>query len=91
LSAALIVFSVNCGKIKRTATTNTIAPATTRSATLRYVIVFHATWIPDLRFDEDTFAENLAKNLNDYAVIQTLPQASQRQKQVIIKARYLRV
>jgi hypothetical protein len=40
--------------------------------------------MPDLRFDEDTFAENLAKNLNDYAVIQTLPQASQRQKQVII-------
>ena len=44
------------GKATRMATNNTAAPPSNSRAMLRYVIVVHATWIPDLRFAEDTFA-----------------------------------
>jgi len=45
---------VNYGNVSRSATKNTTAPATISSATLRYVTVFHATWMPGLRVGEDT-------------------------------------
>jgi hypothetical protein len=37
-------------------------------ATLRYVMVVHATWTPDLRFTEDTWDRKTSLNLCKYAV-----------------------
>ena len=53
--AALIPFSVNCGKARRMPPKKISSPANMTRATLRYVTVFHAMWIPGLRF-EDTKA-----------------------------------
>jgi hypothetical protein len=54
LLAALTLFCVNCGKATRMAMNITAAAAMISSATLRYVTVVHATWIPGLRLTEDT-------------------------------------
>jgi len=54
-SAALMLFWVNCGNATRIAMKNTAATARISSATLRYVTVVHATWIPGLRLGEDTW------------------------------------
>ncbi len=54
LPAALMLLSVNCGKVSRIATNTTAKPPMIISATLRYVTVVHAMWMPGLRVCEDT-------------------------------------
>ena len=64
LLAALTLFSVNCGNATRMAMKSTARTARISRATLRYVTVVHATWMPGLRLAEDTFwTENLVKPL----------------------------
>jgi hypothetical protein len=43
-------------------------PAKINRATLRYVTVVHATWIPGLRFAEDTWAVSLVYSLVNMSV-----------------------
>src|ERR1700733_15190441 len=50
------------------ATKKITTTARTISATLRYVMVVHATWTPDLRFTEDTWDRKTSLNLCKYAV-----------------------
>jgi hypothetical protein len=57
------VFCVNCGKATRMATKKIAHTARTSRATLRYVIVVHAMWIPGLRLLEDTFARKILVNI----------------------------
>jgi len=45
---------VNCGKTTLIAPKNSAAPARIIKATLRYVTVVHAMWMPGLRVCEDT-------------------------------------
>ncbi len=58
-SAFLIPVSVNCGNVKRRKRKKPTATASTINTTLRYVTVLQATWIPGLRFAEDTLALGL--------------------------------
>jgi hypothetical protein len=61
----LKLFSVNCGKVSRTAIKNNPAPAMISSTTLRYVTVFHAMWYPGLRVSKDTLTKTLLKPYGD--------------------------
>ncbi len=58
-SAALMLLSVNCGKASRIPSKHSSVPARIIMATLRYVTVVHAMWMPGLRVDEDTWTKNL--------------------------------
>jgi hypothetical protein len=54
-----MLVSVNCGNASRIPSKHSIAPARIIKATLRYVTVVHAIWMPGLRVDEDTWNKNL--------------------------------
>ena len=72
--AALIPLAENSGNASRIPSAHNPTPASTISATLRYVTVVHAMWMAGLRVDEDTLTKNLLQ-ASEYAVISTLPQA----------------
>ena len=53
---------------------NTSTTASTNSATLRYVTVFHAMWIPGLLFEDTKVTEKTQSNSREYGVLSRLPQ-----------------
>ena len=89
-SAALRLFSVNCGKANRRLMKKIKIPSRIVSATLRYVTVFHAMWIPGLRIGATTSIKTQPKSLKllSYVETTTRPMGT---KQVINHGSYLRV
>src|ERR1700727_3204997 len=81
------LFSVNCGNATRMAMKSTAAAAMISRATLRYVIVVHATGMPGLRLADDTCTKTYLLLVNK-RLKKTVAHGKKRRKQVISARRY---